>query len=149
MMNNVEINNVLNNLSKLDRVRNLDDRIAEAFEAVDSYRNYFCDVEVRNIADGKLCDIEKNFAKRKEITSDSYFDDDRSTFLEYEEACLRLVQIYRKELTLLCSSLEINKDPVGNSYWVLIPKIYFIFSTIPENVHLEHIIKLIWRCIHI
>lgn len=100
MMNNVEINKVLNNLSKLDKVRNLDDRIAEAFEAVDSYRNCFCDAEARNAAEGKLCEIEKNFAKRKEITSDEYFDDDRSVFLEYEKACLGLMQIYRKELAL-------------------------------------------------
>lgn len=105
MMNNAEINKSLNNISKLDKLRNLDDRIHEAFEVVDGYRDCFCIAEARNAAEGKLCDIEKNFAKRKEITSDSYFDDVRSVFLEYEEACLKLVQSYRKEMAL-CAALS-------------------------------------------
>ena len=100
MMNNVEINKSLNNLSKLDKVMNLDDLIYEAFKAVDDYRDHFCDAEVRNIVEGKLCEIEKNFTKRKEITSDPYFDDVRRAFVEYEEVSLKLVQSYRDEIAL-------------------------------------------------
>ena len=100
MMNNVEINKILSNLSKLDKVRNLDNLIGEDLKIVDRYSDCFCDAEVRNIVKEKLCEIEKNFTKRKEITSDAYFNDTRSTFLEYEEACLKLVQSYRKEISL-------------------------------------------------
>ncbi len=100
MSNTAEINMSINNLSKLDKVMSLDDIIREDFKVVDDYRDSFCDAEGRNIVEEKLCDIEKNFAKRKEITSDSYFDDVRSVFLEYEEVCLRLVQSYRKEMAL-------------------------------------------------
>ena len=100
MSNMEKINKYLNNLSKIDKVMKLNDLISEDFYVVNYYRYSFCDAEGRNIAKESLCDIEKNLAKRKEITSDSCFDDVRSVYLEYEEACLRLVQRYRKEIAL-------------------------------------------------
>lgn len=101
MSNMEKINKYLNNLSKIDKVMKLDDLISEDFYVVNYYRYSFCDAEARNIAKESLYNIEKNLAKRKEITtSDSCFDDVRSVYLEYEEACLRLVQRYRKEIAL-------------------------------------------------
>ena len=100
MMNNAEINKALNNLSKLDKVRNLDDNIKDAFDIIELCRPNIANQEIREKEKRSLLFVEKMIKERKEILSDPYFSDIREAFAKYEEICLAMIILYRGEIAL-------------------------------------------------
>ena len=98
--NALEINQIFDNLKKIEFVMELDNLIDDGFKLADKYRGHFSDKEVRQIITNLLSEIEENLDARKKFVSDSYFDDVRSVYSDFNDACSRMLDLYRKEIAL-------------------------------------------------